>query len=197
MPLIVIDDNRLKLTEEGTFRHPEFNEKFTDWQKFRLTYDGGRVFIQEYLKKFGKREDTTAFNDRKNMTYSPSFAKASLNEIINAIYPRITDVTRQDGTTSYQEAVLRDVDRKGSSMSSFIGQEVLAELLSIGKVGVFCDMPILSGQTVRDQQDAHPYLYAYQAEDIFNWSVNREGGNLIFTNLLLRDHHEHVDPVKI
>lgn len=191
---LTIFDNRQKLTEQSSFLHPIYEEKFRDWVKFRLVFEGGRKFINEYLKKYSKRESDADFDTRKSATYSPSHSKAALKDILNAIYQRISDVTRKDGTDSYQSSVLTDVDQKGSSMNSFIGRQILPELLSIGRVGTFVDMPKINGITLSEQLGNKPYLYVYQAEDILNWSIDYEGGKRIYKNLLLRDYHEKVDP---
>ena len=79
-------------------------------------------------------------------------------------------------------------------MNSFINLRILPELLSIGKVGVFVDMPKLNGFTLADQAGSRPYIYVYQAEDIINWTLDREGGEVIYKSLVLRDFHEVTNP---
>src|SRR5262245_22212647 len=127
-------------------KHPEYEASIEDWEKFRLVYQGGTEFIEEYLRRY-ERETPTDFNTRTEVSPCPRFAGAGIDEIKNSIFQRMTEIARIGGTESYQAAVKGlsyGVDLLGSSMNSFIGAQVLPELLSMNKVGVFVDMPDLS-----------------------------------------------------
>jgi len=76
-------------------RHPGYLSGMTDWRKWRLTYDGGDEFRQIYLEKFSGREDQLEFNARQQVTPVPRFAGAAINDIRNAIYQRMRDITRR------------------------------------------------------------------------------------------------------
>lgn len=176
-------------------KHPNYSSLVEAWKKYRLTYEGGRPFVEEYLRQFSAREDTTDFSDRKEVTYCPAYAKVAVNSVKNAIYQRMADIARVDGPQTYQIAISGDdslgVDRVGSSMNRFIGQEVLPEMLSMAKVGVFVDKPVLEGTTSKAETgDVRPYLYIYTAEDILNW-VYDENNKLI--KLVLRSHSFKID----
>jgi len=173
-------------------KHPEYSNRIADWFKWRLVKKSGDEFIEEYLQKFSKRETDTDFVARKSITYVPAFAKAGLNDIKNSIFQRITDVTRLGGVETYQNAILGQnggVDLIGSTMNSYIGRTILPELLAMGKIGVFVDMPELRGSSMFDQASARPYLYAYAAEDILNWAIDTNADGTEFKALLLRDHN--------
>ena len=78
------------------------------------------------------------------MTPIPKFAEAAINDIRNAIYQRMRDITRKGGSKAYQYAVNGNnlgVDHRGATMNAFIGVKVLTELLVMGRVGVFVDAP--------------------------------------------------------
>lgn len=155
------------------------------------TYRGGADFINIYLERFSKREDDNEFLLRKKITYNPAFAKEAVNEIRNSIYQRLGDVSRKGGSKSYQQAVIgKDygVDLLGSSMNSFLGRKVLTELLVMSRVGIFVDMPPLSGITVADNINKVPYLYTYKAEDIRTWRFDDYDAQSEFSSLLLRDY---------
>lgn len=176
----------------GSLRHPFWRSKIADWTKWRFIYDGGPDFVDEYLERFSKREDTADFVQRKRITPTPNFAKAAVNDIKNAIFQRLADVSRTGGSQEYQEAVVGDrfgVDLHGSSMNSFMGREILPELLTMARVGIFIDMPQIEGQTLKDAVGNRPYLYWYRTEDILSWSF-RPGRPDEFDNLLLRDFTE-------
>jgi len=129
------------------FRLPGFLASMSDWNKYRLTYSGGEEFRTQYLEQFTTREDTNEFKTRRNLTPIPTFAKAAVKDIRNALFQPMVDVIRRDGSDAYHRAVAgRDmgVDRRGSSMNAFIGQKVLEELLVMGKVGIFVDAPTVT-----------------------------------------------------
>jgi len=171
-------------------RHPNVLSDFQDWTKWRLTYEGGDRFIERYVTKFTQRENIKDFKDRKKITPVPAFAKAAINDIRNSIFQRMADIIRREGSMQYQRAVNGDglgVDLRGSNMNSFMGQEVLTELLIMGRVGIYVDMPRLSGPTLADVGDAHPYLYMYQIEDILSWKCGKAEDQSEFQSVLLRD----------
>lgn len=171
-------------------RHPLYDEDYSDWQKWRLTYKSGDDFLDEYLEKFSTREGDDDFETRKEVSYVPAFAKAAVNDVKDAIFQRIADVTRSGGSQTYNLAVKGEkggIDKAGTTMNSFIGSDILPELLTMKKVGVFVDMPQLQGQTLKDQQGVKPYIYVYKTENILNWEEDLEIEKR-FTKLLLRDY---------
>lgn len=168
-------------------QHPVFTHRVDDWIKWRLAYGGGRDFRESYLKKFSAREEVIDFAERKAITYVPSFAKSAINEVKNSIFERAAEVVRRDGTPSYQLAISgkgSGVDLHGNSMNSFIGKNILPELLIMGKVGTFIDMPVKTGPSIAEAFQDRPYIYHYKAEQIQNWSYDRR---YELTNLLLKD----------
>ncbi len=177
--------------------HPDYREKITDWSRWRSTYDAGRQFINKYLKQYSKREQVDEFNARKEMSYCPAFSAAAVNDVKNSIYQRMTDIHRIGGDKSYQSAIKGlegGVDLVGSSMNKFMGQTILAELLVLAKVGIYVDMPKLSGETLAETYKARPYLYHYCAEDIRSWTTVSDSGECVYTNVLLKDYVREVDP---
>jgi len=175
----------------SSITHPTYDANIKDWQKWRLVYEGGSKFIEEYVEKFSDRENATNFTNRKKITYSPAFAKASVNEVKNSIFQRIADVTREGGPVTYMESVLGrlgGVDLNGATMDTFIGSQVLGELLSMAKVGVYIDMPVLKeGTTLADKGNIHPYLYVYHAEDILSWTFDGPNNPTQLKTLLLKE----------
>ncbi len=176
-------------------RHPSFQSDMIDWKKWRDTYQGGRQYVQRYLKKFTKKEDNKDFQNRKDMTPIPSFAAAAVNDIRNSIFQRLRDVIRRDGSDSYKRAIQGldlGVDLRGSTMNAFMGMDVLTELLIMGRIGIYIDNPVVQrsdGQrpSLADVQGIRPYLYLYQVEDILSWRCAKPDSPSEFQSLLLRD----------
>ena len=171
--------------------HPDYKSSLPEWDKWRLTYNGGRDFVDAYLETFSVREISDDFAKRKKITYCPAFAKQGVNEIKTSIYERMLDVSREGGSESYQEAIKGEnggVDLKGSSMNYFMGCLALPELLTMNKVGIYIDMPSNPGLNLNDSKATRPYIYFYRAEDIPCW-VYDEGDNFNeFLGVLLREY---------
>jgi hypothetical protein len=175
-------------------KHPEYQSSEANWEKWRLTYEADDDFIEEYMVKFSDREGDAEFIERKNISYVPAFAAAAVDEVGDSIFQRISDVTREGGSENYLEAVRGNnggIDLTGTTMNSFVGRNILKELLAMRRVGVFIDMPTLNGETIADQKNIHPYIYMYKAENIINWRQNEKKET--FTHLLLRDFVDDID----
>lgn len=179
--------------------HPLAYDAINDWELWRYAYRGGRSFIDRYLAKFSQRETDADFEDRKNLlTYCPAFAKAGINEIKNAIFQRLAEVTRLGGPEIYTQLILGQetgIDGAGSSMETFIGNIILPEMLVMGKVGVFVDRAPLDADengevTLRTAQGNYPYCYYYPVEQIMSWVYNRRGQ---LTKLVLCDREYKYD----
>lgn len=179
------------LVDITSITHPEYDAKIGDWEKFRLTFEGGDHFIDHYLETFSARETYVDYYKRKNITYCPAHAKSAILEIKNAIYQRMIDIIRNGGTDSYQKAVVGEllgVDLVGNTMNSFIGGIILPDLLAIGKVGVYIDREQI--MHIKSQNIGNrPYLYKYSAESIKSWKYEKN----ILVSLLLEDTIEKLD----
>lgn len=177
-------------------RHPEYNRSIDDYLKWRLTYQGGQNFIEQYLVKYSKREGDTEFAERKSISYAPSFAKVAINKLKNTLYSRMSEIVRKGGPKSYISATRGEgggVDLYGSSMDRFIGEIVLPELMTMRTIGVYVDKPPLNGPLLLNNQNRAPYLYTYPVEDILSWSYTYYEGEYVYLSALLRDHDYDYD----
>jgi hypothetical protein len=171
-------------------RHPSIVYDMGFWNEWRECYEGGSYFVEQNLKKFSERESDPDYYSRVDITPTPTYAKAAVNDIRNAIFQRMRDIIRQGGSQAYMRACAGEmggVDMRGTSMNAFIGIDILTELLIMGKVGVFTDMPRIDGPTLADVGKARPYLYRYKVEDILSWSCTKPEEPFEFQALLLRD----------
>jgi hypothetical protein len=189
------------MTADATFqklisaRHPMYLRDFGNWQLWRNTYDSGEYFVQHYLQKFTTRESDEAFQSRKSITPIPAFAKAAINDVRNSIFQRLRDALRKNGSTAYKNAIQGlhgGVDMHGSSMDKFMGVDLLTELLVMGRVGCYVDMPIASSKfsaiaSLADTMEQRPYLYMYPVEDILSWTCSNPSQPEEFQAILLRD----------
>ena len=159
-------------------RHPDFVALSDEYEIWRDTMNGGDAYIEKYLEQYNTREDSIDFKYRLSMTVNPAFADGAVTDIKNAIFQRFTEIRRIGGDKTYRYAIdglKGGVDNFGRTMNSFIGDKVLNELIGMGKVGLYIDMPVLDGQTLADTITAKPYIYIYRCEDILNWDYNTDG----------------------
>jgi hypothetical protein len=171
-------------------RHPSIAYDMGFWDQWRECYEGGYYYVEQNLKKFSERESNDDYHNRMDITPTPTYAKAAVNDIRNSIFQRMHDIIRKGGSNIYKKAVAGEiggVDMKGTSMNAFVGIDVLTELLVMGKVGVFIDAPRSQGETLADVNGARPYLYRYKVEDILSWSCTKPEDPMEFQALLLRD----------
>ena len=131
--------------------HPALKSRQIDWFKWRLTYEGGERFILRYLEKFSNREDEIEFRQRRKISYCPAFARNAIQRARATIFSRAYEIIRNGGPNSYQQAVtgqITGVDLAGASMNHFMGVQVLDELLKMSLVGIYVDMPEITGPTL-------------------------------------------------
>lgn len=176
-------------------RHPDWSNNWAEWEKWRCVFEGGEQFKQTYLFKLSDRESETELKARRRMAYCPAFATAAINDVKNAIFQRISDVTREGGAATYKSAVSGQkggVDLQGSSMGTFIGTNIIDELLVMAKVGVLVDNFDDLGITQADKRGKQPYLTAYSAENILSWAPNNptEGFEAVLLREIVDDLNE-------
>ena len=171
--------------------HPDYSHQILNWEKFRYIMEGGDNFVSQYLASYSDREQEPDFNRRKKITPIPSFASAAVTDIKNAIFQRMTEIIRQGGSNIYQAVMAGDlggVDLLGATMNYFVGNEILPELLNMGKVGIYVDMPMFQEtQTLNTVKNIHPYFYKYRTEQIRNWRYSKQGEFIQFDMLLLKE----------
>lgn len=178
-----------KLTD---IRHPEWSMMSELWAKWRMVYEGGEEFINNFLQEFSRRERSDDFKVRRSITYNPNHAGSIIDIIRNAMTVKLPEVSRK-GDEQYEELMRTDVDMQKSSMSTFIGLEVVPLLLAQGKRFVGVDSPELfdlAGVRTLAEDQGRPYVWSIDAEDILSWSYNDMGQ---FNTLLMREMTDQRD----
>jgi hypothetical protein len=174
--------------------HPIYQKFNAEWGKFRSILTGGQTFIDEYLIPYSDRETSVDFDRRKRITYCPAYAKSALIEIRNAIAARMLEIKRFGGSKSYRTCVAGlngGIDHQNRKMDTFLVDDILLELLGMGKVAVCVDKEFVDRATISkaDNDRIHPYLYRYVAEDIINWAYDDRG---VLVDVVLRNFNYKV-----
>lgn len=173
-------DTRLEVEK---LTHPEYRLMVSEWLKYWMSYEGGKRFIQTYLKRYSKRESKRDFDNRCDVTYNPPDAQSALNDVRDALLTHMHEVKRT-GDERYVQMMDEDVDTFRSSMTTFVGSEILPRLLSQGKTFVFVDAPpaedrpvdpSLPPPTRAEEPSQLPYLWAFHAEQCLSWTYDDDG----------------------
>lgn len=183
------------------YAHPLYNESFEEWFKYRLVFEGGISYVNEYLYKFSDAEEQSDFDRRKKVTYRPNHAKRAILKIRDAVFQRMVDVKREGGPQSYIDAVSGakgGVNRRGMSISAYLGLIILPELLSMGRAFVYVDKSPLTASyqgkiTVADAQGKVPYLSLFRTEDVLTWVPGDPDSPHEYTSVLLREWRYKMD----
>lgn len=174
-------------------RHPEWSRLQGLWEKWRLTYEGGPDFIDQFLTRLSRRETMEDFRDRRALTYNENHAGSIVDIIRNAMSVRFPDVSRK-GDSTYEELMRTDVDMSRSSMNTFMALEVVPLLLAQGKRFIGVDAPQifdLKGEPLTvAEDDRRPYVWAIDAECVLSWTYDEDGK---FRVLLMQEFFDKVD----
>jgi len=176
--------------------HPYYKRRCKDWYSYRLAYEGGEKFCYKYLLKHSERETHKDFQRRVCVTPIPAFAKAAVKEIRNAIFQRLSSVSRKGGSAKYQAATsgqLGGVDNDGNSMTTFLGTEVLDELLVVEQVGILVEAPAVDA--LIPPKDFKPYLCMFSPEDIRTITYGKGPRRREIDQLVIRESHIEYDSI--
>lgn len=169
----------------SAFCHPIYRDRYENWVKYRLAFYDTELFKNRYIKKINSKEDKDSYSKRKSMAYCPGLCRQQINLIRNKFSGSLRNVVRI-GPDSYEKAIQGlngGVDLHSKSMNSFM-IEVFVELLVMGRVGVFVDMPpIPKNANEEETRGLQPYLYTFCAENICYWKF--KNGRLV--EVVLRD----------
>lgn len=157
-----------------------------DVNQWRLCYDGGNAFREQFLTRRIAYEATANggwkpnesesepwqdFAERKSKTPIPTYAKREINKLKNKMVQRFADIIYRGGSDALKKAIKgedKGVDNRNKSMNDFIGSDILPDMLVVGKIGVFVDFPENPGETLADLKAnrARPFMYTYPVEEI-------------------------------
>lgn len=124
--------------------HPFYNANALYWDRYRRAWESGDKFVNRYLKTFSARESDEDFVSRRDITPSPGLVKAAIQQLRNSIFSKMKHVVRDGGSRTFAESCLGingGIDLQGSTMNTFMAISALEELMVMGRVGIYVDMP--------------------------------------------------------
>jgi hypothetical protein len=78
-------------------------------------------------------------------------------------------------------------------MNTFLGTNVLPDLLSIGKIYIYVDAPVIKDKSLLGAIGKRPYIYTYPAENVLSWTQGSSDDPKEFTSVILVDRTFEMD----
>jgi len=200
--------------------HPEYQVHAGDWRKCRDFIAGIKALREHDLEnwkgnlatvtridgKSSREPATSGFEDKVAACYIPPLSNrmtyieyvlylfrghyyntVALTKAgyLGMIFGKAPEIAMPSGAAP----ILNDADLAETPLAEYL-EEVVDEVLSVGRVGVLVDRPAISGTlTVGEAQRAglRPYFATYKAEDILDWKSERIGARNATTYWKLRE----------
>lgn len=155
--------------------HPLYRSHAAEWREYRLSYEGGREYLDEYVFKHPK-EPSEYYRQRLKRAVHPNHMRAVVDTYSAHLYRE--SIPRTSDSELLQE-FWADTDLLGNSADEFY--EGVAQLVQRGgRAAVVVDRFDPDGgeaQTRAQEREAgrRPYAYAVDSEDVIDWDVDRLG----------------------
>jgi hypothetical protein len=160
-------------------QHRLYTQYATDWQFYRLSYDGGQEYLSHYLFKHPKELDKY-YKKRLERAIYPNHVKSIIDTYAAHLYRE--PISRSTEGSANAKRVLAQLwensDMLGTPMDEFV--ERAAQLVQRdGRLAVVVDRTD-PGRPMRSRADeidseVRPYVYTVEAENVIDWSVDRLG----------------------
>jgi hypothetical protein len=157
--------------------HPQYDAHKSEWQEYRLAYEGGREYLKRYLPQHPK-EPNEYYRERLARAVHPNHMRAIIDTYAAHLYREDIPRTATAGEDVLEE-FWADVDMMGHDADAFF--ERAAQLVQQGgRMAIVVDRDDPDGgiaQTRAQERSAgrRPYAYTVDTEDIVDWDVDRHG----------------------
>ena len=163
--------------------HPEYDEAYPRWERCRDFIKGSDAVKdagEKYLGKLSLMTDEE-YEKYKELAVYTNYSARTLEGLMGMLFRKPPVVTLPDSPTGELggavEGIQEDCDLMGSSIESY-SREVASEILSVGRGGTLVDF---------SKEENRAYLSWYSAEAILNWRVERIGGRMMVTLVVLEE----------
>jgi hypothetical protein len=164
--------------------HPEFVTQREMWRRYSDLYAGGeqiRKRAAEYLIQRHK-EPVEVYYERLSRVFYENYIGSIIDWFSATLLRRepVVQFTGKDSLgKSFFDQFMQDCDRKGTTLSDFLRQQV-SDMLIYGKSYMVVDFPrVVSQVSNRGEEDAvglsRAYLTPYLPEQFTNWGKSPQG----------------------
>lgn len=158
----------------SNLKHPEYNRFSHQWEKIRDALAGEDAVKDKgtrYLPSLDSSKGEAYENYKGRATFVNMVARTAQG-LVGTIFRRPLKVDK------VKDEMLESVALDGMSLNLF-AKNASYELISMGRVGILCDL---------DTKSQKPYLVRYEAENILNWSQTTVNGRKVLDYVLLQEN---------
>jgi hypothetical protein len=172
------------------FKHSEYNEYKRQWDRCEDLMEGQDEIHEEsveYLPRLSGQTDLE-YNAYKKRALLYNCMSRTVDGLSGMIFLKTETVT----APAAMDSIIADINMAGLSLHQ-LAEEVVEEVLSIGRCGILVDYPpIVDAVTVAQAQaqGARPYARMYDAESIINWKTGRVNNVDQLTLVVLEEEYE-------
>lgn len=162
--------------------HPDYDKHVMEWIKCRDVVNGEEAVKaagDAYLPRLSEQlpEEYKAYKVRA-LFYGAT--ERTVKSLVGAVFHRPMSKT----LPASQEDQLANLGDAGQSLDD-LSKTTVAEVLEIGRVGLFVDAPVGEGAT-----EGIPYITTYYAENIINWRHKMINGRKQLILVVLKEEQE-------
>lgn len=168
--------------------HPEYDQYIQTWEKMRHVIDGEDAIKKagiKYLPKPSGMDDADYNGYKERAVYFNA-----VNRCIDAFSGMVFRKTPVMEYPSQMQGVVDDITLNGIGLVGFC-EQVVQEVLEVGRCGVLVDYPIDDGvfrtQAQAQMDGRRAYARLYKAENIINWRLATRGGKQYLEMLVLKE----------
>ena len=160
--------------------HPDYEASARVWARARDVLAGEDAVKgagEKYLPKLDAQSDEEYAAYKARASFFGATAR-TLEEFLDLVFRRTPTVSLPDGAVLAKFS--NDCDGWGTGLVQY-ARRVLAEVLSVGRVGSLVLWDAVAGQ---------PRVSAWRAEQVLDWSVERIAGSTVLTEVVLKHGEE-------
>ena len=157
------------------YRHPEYEERYTNWVFLKDSYDGGLSYKEkDYLTRYVNEEDSE-YRSRVRQTPIDNHCKSIVSIYNSFLYKK--PPSRDFGTYANDpmiQSFINDADREGRSLDDFMSQVNIVSSI-YGHAWVIVDKPevAVSTRAQEIENDIRPYLTLFSPLQILDWDYKQ------------------------
>lgn len=176
---IIAQPDAKQLRELVSRRHPSYAKRLDEWEFLRLTFEGGKSYLETGNLWQYEGENSTEYLKRRRMTAYINYVKEIVGERANLIFSSPATYEAQGAPDTYGE-FLRNTDGQRAARTHVMRRVYTGGSL-YGTLPILVDKHQAAVRTVQDQIDtgAYPYLVLYRPQDMLDWSFGRNGFNWV------------------
>ena len=177
-------------------RYAMYEEFCGCWTFYLDSYEGGEDYLRaSYLFRHVK-EDEEDFRDRIQRSYYYNFCRTVVDTYVAHLFRKANSIYRRGDDEGEYERFLSDVDGRGTSMNTFMQEQVAPAAQILGQVFVVVDKPRFQGElnskAEEREKGVRPYVVAVDPRAVTDFRLDSQG-NFLWIRIRER-REEEVDP---